>query len=799
MGKRSVGPVIATEGAELRSAARRVGIPVLSLVLLALAAMTTPASVVTTLRYDTEDLTISSRDGYDLVSLAGADYTTAISEPMLPAVTVQLLLPSGRIARSVTAECVETTSVPGTYMIAPVPRPATFSSQSAAIAPQPNSETYMSRLPYPSETARLVGDGSIAGQRVATVVVAPLQYVPATGELVLATEIELVVETDPSPIPDAPAGDAALRAVARSVVNPDETAHCARRSRGESDVRELIIAPAALAVAFGPLADWKTRKGVPAEVLTIEEIVSNPDYAGVDTAASIRNAISDYAANRGTEYVLLGGDTGQVPARLAYDFFYDQGIPCDLYYADLDGSWDEDGDGLWGEVEDDAIDMLSDVFVGRAPVNDVDEASSFVEKVLAYEGAPFDVVGDFQLEMVLLGEILWDDPDPYTDGGTALDMLVEDYIPSRFGPTTRLYERDGTLTKAAALAAIDAGCGIVAHEGHANIGRASVGPDNLVNDDLDALANGARGGLFYSVGCWSAAIDHDTFAEHWLLSANGGGVAYVGNSRYGWGCPGYPGQCVSDLYSQQFMNSLFVKELGNAGLVHADAKHHYAGVARTDDYMRYAMYELNLLGDPEMPIWTDSPVRLAVGHELEIEANGSDVAYEVEVLADGSAVEGAVVCIMSLDRGVYEVSSTDASGNTVLTFDPGEQDDLLLTVTARNAVPYGASIGVVGTTGIASPSGAASRTALLPNYPNPFRDATSVAYEIAEPGRVTIAIYDVTGRLVTTLLDRRVEGGASSVRWDGRDDGGRSVASGTYFARLEAGGERLDRKMLLIK
>ncbi|MBD3367114.1 MAG: T9SS type A sorting domain-containing protein [Candidatus Eisenbacteria bacterium] len=798
MEKRSVGPRIATEGSLIRSAARWAGTSCLALILLTLTAATAPASVTATLTFDVEDLSISSRSGYDLVSLADADYTTAISEPMLPAVTVQLLLPSGCVARSVSVECVDTVAVPGSYMISPVPRPAAFSSHEAAIAPQPNSETYMSRLPYPPKVARLVGDGTLAGHRIANVIVTPLRYVPATGELSLVTELHITVETAPGRALREPTGEAALRAVRRSVVNADR-APARVRTGGSATVRELIVTTPALAPAFQELADWKTRKGVPAEILTIDEILSEPAYSGVDTAEAIRNAITDYAENRGTEYVLLGGDTGQVPARLAHDFFYDQGIPCDLYYADLDGSWDADGDGRWGEIDDDAVDMFSDVFVGRAPVVDEADAALFVDKVLAYEGAPFDVVPDFQLEMVLLAEILWDDPDPYTDGGVALDMLVDDYVPNRFGPTTKLYERDGTLSKTVALAAIDAGCGIVAHEGHANIGRASIGPDNLVNADMDALANGARGGLFYSVGCWSAAIDHDTFAEHWLRSATGGGVAYVGNSRYGWGCPGYPGQCVSDLYSQQFMNSLFTKELAHAGLVHADAKHQYVGTAMTDDYMRYAMYELNLLGDPEMPIWTDTPVELDVQHDAEIESDGSPVDLAVSVTAGGGAVEDAVVCVMSIDRSIYEVVSTDASGLAVLSVDPGQQDDLLLTVTARNAVPYGASVGVVGTTGIVTPGSTGSRTALLPNYPNPFRDATSVAFEMAEPGRVTVAVYDVSGRLVRTLLDRHVAGGSTSVRWDGRDENGRQVASGTYFARMQTDGERFDRKVLLIR
>ncbi len=227
--------------------------------------------------------------------------------------------------------------------------------------------------------------------------------------------------------------------------------------------------------------------------------------------------------------------------------------------------------------------------------------------MLAYEGAPFQVWDDFQLDMLFLGEVLWDTPDPYTDGGVALDMIESESVPPRFTPITKLYQRDGTLYTPTTLNALNDGYGIVMHVGHSNITKVSVGTDDLTIADLDALHNGERGGLWYSVGCWSAAVDHDTFGEHWLLNPVGGGVAYVGNSRYGWGCPGYPGQCVSDLYSQEFFASLFTRDLEHAGTVHADAKHQFVPVAGVDNYMRYAMYELNLLGDPEMPVWTDTP------------------------------------------------------------------------------------------------------------------------------------------------------------------------------------------------
>ncbi len=277
------------------------------------------------------------------------------------------------------------------------------------------------------------------------------------------------------------------------------------------------------------------------------------------------------------------------------------------------------------------------------------------------EASP-DVPGDYELDMLFLGEVMWDSPSPYTDGGDALDILDTEYVPPRFDPIVKLYESKANLSASTAASALSDGYGIVFHEGHANIGVASVGPDALTIPHLDALDNAPRAGLWYSVGCWSAAIDYDTFGEHWVTNPDGGGVAYVGNSRYGWGCPGHPGECVSDLYSQQFMNSLFSEGLVHAGLVHADAKHHYVGQARIDNYMRYAMYELNLLGDPETPIWTDAPAPLTVVHPDAVSVGDGTANVTVEVLGGGAEVVGATVCVSGSELGIYEVATTDEAG-----------------------------------------------------------------------------------------------------------------------------------------
>jgi subtilisin-like proprotein convertase family protein len=90
-------------------------------------------------------------------------------------------------------------------------------------------------------------------------------------------------------------------------------------------------------------------------------------------------------------------------------------------------------------------------------------------------------------------------------------------------------------------------------------------------------------------------------------------------------------------------------------------------------------------------------------------------------------------------------------------------------------------------------------TRLRGNAPNPFNPQTAVAFDLARGGPVRVEVFDVRGRLVRRLIDGPLPAGAQSVAWDGRDDAGRDLASGTYLARLAADGVVQMGKMLLVR
>jgi len=92
------------------------------------------------------------------------------------------------------------------------------------------------------------------------------------------------------------------------------------------------------------------------------------------------------------------------------------------------------------------------------------------------------------------------------------------------------------------------------------------------------------------------------------------------------------------------------------------------------------------------------------------------------------------------------------------------------------------------------------RPALMDNYPNPFNPVTTIRFDVPSPGgRVSLTVHDLSGRVVTRLVEREMPGGRHSAVWDGRDDGGRPVASGVYFYRISMPGFEERRRMVLLK
>ncbi|MFH1681446.1 MAG: right-handed parallel beta-helix repeat-containing protein [Candidatus Eisenbacteria bacterium] len=96
-------------------------------------------------------------------------------------------------------------------------------------------------------------------------------------------------------------------------------------------------------------------------------------------------------------------------------------------------------------------------------------------------------------------------------------------------------------------------------------------------------------------------------------------------------------------------------------------------------------------------------------------------------------------------------------------------------------------------------SAPALRTRLSGAWPNPFNPVTKVSYELREPSRVVLQIYDAQGRLVRTLVDETRGAGLHEAVWDGRDGTGRSTGSGVYLLRMRAGEYQATSKLIMLR
>ena len=89
--------------------------------------------------------------------------------------------------------------------------------------------------------------------------------------------------------------------------------------------------------------------------------------------------------------------------------------------------------------------------------------------------------------------------------------------------------------------------------------------------------------------------------------------------------------------------------------------------------------------------------------------------------------------------------------------------------------------------------------ALYQNYPNPFNPITTIEYALPEKDRVNIAVYDINGRFIKSLVDEIQEPGYRSVKWNSTNSLGEQVSTGVYFYMISSGKNQIVRKMLLMK
>jgi archaellum component FlaG (FlaF/FlaG flagellin family) len=617
-------------------------------------------------------------EGYVSVTIDGLLQWSEPGLPVLPFKTARILLPYGFDVEDITVTRGSKVALPGSYLVEPGQQAVRLSYEGPVEPTPPKLEVYDSSAPFPG---KLYSDNAVqskSGYRMLLVNLYPVEYIPALGHLSyyesLTVQVTLKAATQ--------AGDEAQnvrplgqdRELLREMAdNPGaiKSYGAALSSFAESslldpgDYEYVIITSQALKDTPGPdnfqaLRDEKVSRNITATIVTTEWIYANysgtrPD-GGEDNQTRIRNFIIDAYNTWGTRYVLLGGDgdgadvggeSGDdiIPPRgfAAYD---DTNIPADMYYACLDGSFDYDADGIYGEPNDGLgggeVDLFAEVYVGRAPVDSEAEVQNFVAKTLAYQATP---ITDENLRKVwMVGEYLgfggvadWGGnyKDEIRDGSSAHGYTTVGFEDSSYAPgfdLSTLYDRDYSSNywpPTEIIGIINDNAHFINHLGHANVGYAM----KMSNSDVDGLTNDELYFIGYSQGCYCGSFDnrydygdyagYDCISEH-LTTQPHGAVAFIANSRYGWGTYSST-DGPSQHYDREFWDAVLGEDLRNIGIANQDSKEDNAGRVG-DEIERWCYYEITLFGDPELALKLYEGVTYD-SHEIDDSAGGDDDGY----------------------------------------------------------------------------------------------------------------------------------------------------------------------------
>jgi hypothetical protein len=656
---------------------------------------------------DVSELEIAEGGGITEVRAPGASREFRAGLPDLPWTTRRIAVPEGQRVARIELTSIETSPLRSGARLhgAIVPKPGLGTIDRAA----PDLELYARGVFLPEAPVELGAQGFERGRGFATLRIAPARWNPVTGQLeaVQRVKLRLVLEdTDERPLQrerevdwsrpvrprDAAAASRSAAGVPR-VVGPYAPTQVP--SLLGSPVQYLIITDETMQPEYQRFADWKTQTGVPAVVRTMSFIRAQYPF-GADDAERVRMFIRDAYQRWGTDWVLLGGDTEVIPTRNIWTTFYGgESIASDTYFSCLDGTWNADGDSLFGEGyftasnPGDAADLFPEVYVGRAPTVTLAEAKRFVDRSIQYVKDP---APDYQTQVMFFAEVLF--PQNWNPGlSTSLDgaELVEEVLPSlKTNPSIhyqRLYENHldnrwepGSLqeTKQLVLDSLSRGYNISVHVGHGFRNVMSCGDANLTNADALALTNGNKLTNLYAINCTSNAIDFPCIGEAFLHAQNGGAVTNTGSTRFDFPTAGR-------VYQKEFFRLLYVDSVTAVGELQSRQKIPFIGFSTFDGVHRWTQMTLLLLGDPELRIYTGLPRNLSVIHPASITT--SDSIFLVNVAISGSPLPGALVTAYRPGDELVSVT-TDGSGNAFMPFRPDSAGSLKLTVTAYDSKPF---------------------------------------------------------------------------------------------------------------
>ena len=653
--------------------------------------------------YHFDNPKVTTLRGYQQVSFEGCMQTAVAGNPSLPYQMVSLVLPQGTEAESIEVELSDFQEVEGNISLFPY-QPSRTMNDTEKRDLVINEAIYASKGTYPVENHGVVTTQYKNGYGFANAAFTPVQYIPSEGKVMYARTANVRVNTKASKADHSNmlwGNQEVKNAVRRLAQNPEMVDTYNTQGREVTGYDVLIITGSEFVENYSEYCEYYNSIGMRNQIITTTEIYST--MTGIDNQDKIRNYIIQEYQNNGILMVVLGGDVNIVPYRGFYCYVTSGGgdqesnnIPADLYYSGLDGTWNDDNDGHWGEPGED--DLYPEIGVSRMSFKTATELQNMIHKTLSYQQNP--VLGEFH-KVILAGEHLYDNPT--SNGSDYLELLIGTHDDNGYTtvgyPTdynfTKLYEELGTWSGSALKQAINAGTSYVHHDGHANSGYVA-GWYGVSNSDFSG-ANGVDHNytFFHSQGCDCGAFDENCILEKMVTMQNFA-VAVIGNSRYGWFNEGQtegPGAHLE----REMTDSQWGDRLGWLSMAHADGKCMTAPWVTApgqweEGALRWNFYDMNVLGDGVVNVWLDEPMTAVVDAPTQVVVGSQSI--DVTVADENGNGLMNYRCLIYMGDEVVAMGATDENGVAEIEFEGGLQNvgTMIMKVQGVNSYPQDVEI-----------------------------------------------------------------------------------------------------------
>lgn len=640
---------------------------------------------------------------YLRLSIDGCLSTAKAGNPALPYQSVCLILPEGTEASSIDVQLSDFEEITLSNKVYPYQPSRTFSSPERKSF-EKNDEVYSSSDVYPSDCRGMLTTAYRNGVALAVSSFTPVQYEPKSNKIRIAHSAKVSVSAVPSSVDKS-----AMRHLTPSTLNSlksmtqnyDELSSYLEREIEVPVYDILVITGDNYVNSFDEYVDFNNQRGSLCRVVGLSEVYSSVD--GIDNQDKIRNYIINEYTQNGISMVILGGDVSIVPYRGFYctvlsggEYKIDYAIPADLYYAGLDGTWNDNGDDKWAEPGED--DLYPEIGIARMPFNNNEQLQNIIDKSLGYQKDP--VLGEFNNEfnkIIFGGEFLYNNPLTY--GSDYLELLVgyhDDNGYATYGfpedyTFKKLYEQFSGFSGYSFRQLVCEGSGYVNHVGHASSGYVAGWFINDIDDNNFAPLDGTTHNfaIFHSHGCDCGAFDEECCALEKMVIINKFAVCAIGNSRYGWfneGTTEGPSQHLHREMIDAFSNDKIpfianaMQESKNKTAPWVTAEGQFEEGA-----LRWNFYDLNILGDGAVSLWFDQPIiPIAPAFIYDMTSLG----FVISNAENGKRIAGAT-CVLIQNGERLAIAQSDENGivNTDYSIIQGNTSGLKVAVYGLSLYP----------------------------------------------------------------------------------------------------------------